>query len=94
VAHRAEEQFCVENDFPADNPVCAVPTEQCLGTSGTNACKQTLWNFCLDRSWSSDFPQCQPGLASYCHDRPRTSEVLCSHSDPYCAAHPGSPSCK
>jgi hypothetical protein len=94
VAHRAEERFCVERDFPADNPVCAVPANRCLDSQGANACKQALWNFCLDRAWSSDFPQCQPGLASYCHDRPRTSEVLCSHSDPYCAAHPGSPLCK
>lgn len=91
VAARGADRFCIERDFPADNPACADATAKCLGTKGANACKQALWDYCLDRAWRPD--QCQPALASYCHDKPRLSETLCRHADEYCAAHPGSVLC-
>jgi hypothetical protein len=85
-------EFCVNNEFKAG--ICAAPKTECLGTSGRNSCKEALWNFCLDNSWSPD--QCDPGLASYCHDKPRLSEVLCRQADKWCAdpANAGSPLCK
>lgn len=85
-------EFCVNNGFLA--PVCAAPKTTCLETSGRNACKEALWRFCLDNSWSPD--QCDPGLASYCHDKPRLSEVLCRQADKWCAdpANAGSVMCK
>jgi hypothetical protein len=85
-------EFCVNNDFQAE--VCAAPKTACLGTSGKNACKEALWNFCRDNSWRP--AQCGPGLASYCHDKPRLSEVLCRQADKWCAdpANAGSLMCK
>jgi hypothetical protein len=85
-------EFCVNDAFEA--PVCAAPKTACLETSGKNACKEALWRFCLDNSWRPD--QCDPGLASYCRDKPRLSEVLCRQADKWCAdpAHAGSPLCK
>ncbi|MDQ3001033.1 MAG: hypothetical protein M3Y08_07205, partial [Fibrobacterota bacterium] len=92
VARIALNEFCVNNNFEA--AVCAGPKTRCLETSGRNSCKEALWNFCLAKSWSLD--QCDPGLASYCHDKPRRSEVLCRQADKWCAdpAHAGSPLCK
>jgi hypothetical protein len=74
--------------------VCAAPKTTCLETSGRNACKEALWNYCLDNAWRDD--QCKPALASYCHDKPRLSEVLCRQADKWCAdpANAGSVMCK
>ncbi len=87
-----ENQFCLEQGFPADKPACAGANRRCLETQGKDDCKRALWDYCLDHDWRP--AQCAPGLASYCHDRPRLSETLCSHADAYCAAHPGSVLCK
>lgn len=89
-----EDQFCIPRNFPDSIPACAASRKRCLDSQGINSCKQALWNFCLDRSWSANLEQCQPALASYCHDKPRLSETLCRHADEYCAAHAGSVLCK
>ncbi|HKP96563.1 MAG TPA: hypothetical protein VJ385_12465 [Fibrobacteria bacterium] len=94
LAERAKDRFCVERGFPEDGGVCAGAAQRCLETAGANACKRTLWDYCLDHAWSASLAQCAPGLASYCHDRPRLSETLCKHADGYCGAHQGSVLCK
>ena len=83
MVRRAQERFCEESDFPAGAEICAVQKKQCQETSGANTCKQALWDFCLDHAWRPD--ECRPGLASYCHDKPRLSEALCRQSDAWCA---------
>ncbi|GEM_PF-1462629 len=87
-------EFCVEQDFPAAGGACDQARTDCLESRGRNSCKDALWNFCLDNAWSP--AQCKPGLASYCHDKPRLSEIMCKHADEWCAdpAHAGSPLCK
>lgn len=87
--------YCIGNDFPAD-AACDAPRKDCLESRGSNACKQALWDYCLDRNWNAggDPGACGPGLASYCHDRPRLSETLCRHADAWCDAHADSPLCK
>jgi hypothetical protein len=82
---------CIETDFP-DGSVCAPSRSACVETKGINLCKTTLWDYCQDHNWKPD--ACGPGLASYCHDRPRLSETLCRHADLWCAAHAESPLCK
>jgi hypothetical protein len=82
---------CVEKDFP-DDSVCAPSRSACLESKGVNLCKTTLWDYCKDNNWKPD--ACGPGIASYCHDKPRLSETLCRHADLWCAAHADSPLCK
>ena len=82
---------CVEKDFPTDS-VCAASRSACLESKGVNLCKTTLWGYCQDNNWKPD--ACGPGLASYCHDKPRLSETLCRHADDWCAAHADSPLCR
>ncbi|MEO6095903.1 MAG: hypothetical protein ABIW76_09525 [Fibrobacteria bacterium] len=91
---RGTEEFCVDRNFPAAGGACEKSRNECLDSKGKNSCKEALWKFCLDNAWSP--PQCNPGLASYCHDKPRLSEVLCRHADIWCAdpANAGSPLCK
>jgi hypothetical protein len=92
IEHGAELRFCVEEGFPASTRTCESPQSECLQTKGVNACKRDLWNYCLDNDWRPD--QCQLGLVSYCHDRPRQSETLCRHADDYCREHPDQTLCK
>jgi hypothetical protein len=100
-----ENRYCIELGFPADDSVCAGASgstgattatganARCLETQGRDGCKETLWDYCLDHAWQPD-SSCGPGIASYCHDKPRLSETLCRHADAWCAAHPGSVLCK
>lgn len=94
-----EDDYCIARGFPADDPVCAGASGEkganarCLETQGINGCKQTQWDYCLDHAWPLD-SICGPGIASYCHDKPRLSETLCKHADAWCAANPGSVLCK
>jgi hypothetical protein len=92
LAQRGEDQVCIGRNFPDSIPACAAAAKRCLDTKGINPCKQALWNYCLDRAWRPD--QCGPGIASYCHDKPRLSETLCGRADAYCAAHAGSVLCE
>jgi hypothetical protein len=91
VAAFGQRLHCIEKGFPGEK-ACETPRAECLETPGANACKQVLWDYCLDHLWKPD--ACGPGLASYCHDRPRQSETLCRHADAWCADHQDSPSCK
>jgi hypothetical protein len=90
---RGTEEFCVDWNFPAAGGACDKARTECLETKGLNSCKDALWKFCLDNAWRPD--QCKPGLASYCNDKPRLSEVMCRHADKWCAdpANAGSPLC-
>lgn len=90
-ARRAVARHCIDAGFPGGD-LCAPAAEACLGTRGVNECKTDLWNYCLDRAWAPD--QCDPGLASYCRDRPRRSETICRNADAWCAANAASPLCK
>ncbi|MDB5103001.1 MAG: hypothetical protein JWP91_690 [Fibrobacteres bacterium] len=94
MVRRAENRFCVQNDFPAGAEVCAAPKAQCLETRGVNDCKRNLWDYCLDNAWRPE--QCGPGLAGYCNDKPRLSETLCRNADAWCAepGNAGSPLCR
>lgn len=84
--------YCAQGNFPDTSGACAQSVAACLDVKGQNGCKSVLWDYCLDNAWRP--PQCGAGLASYCHDRPRLSDVLCDHADAYCAANPGSLSCQ
>lgn len=72
--------------------ICAEEKIACLETKGINDCKQSLWNFCLDRNWRPT--QCNLGLVSYCREKPRLSEILCKNADAYCKEHPTETLCK
>ena len=89
-ARLAEAMYCIEKDFPGE-AVCGAPRKDCLESKGENLCKEGLWDYCLDRLWKPE--ACGPGLASYCHDKPRLSETLCRHADAWCADHKDSPLC-
>jgi hypothetical protein len=93
VLQAGTEEFCADNDFPA-GAACAQARTDCLESKGVNSCKQALWDYCRDHSWRP--AQCGAGLASYCRDQPRLSEVLCRHADLWCTdpANAGSPLCK
>lgn len=85
------DRFCVENDFPDLDGVCDAPREAC-GRPGTNGCKEALWSFCKDNLWRPD--QCGEGLAWYCRDKDRPSEVMCRHADAFCRDNPGNAACR
>jgi hypothetical protein len=91
-SRRALLRFCVEGNFAAESGVCDAPKTECLETGGVNDCKHELWTYCLDNNWRPD--QCDPGVASYCNDKPRLSEALCREADKYCAANAGSVLCE
>jgi hypothetical protein len=94
-----ENAYCIGRGFPADDPICSGASGEkganarCLETQGIDGCKETLWDYCRDHAWQPD-SVCGPGLASYCHDKPRLSETLCKHADAWCAANPASVLCK
>jgi hypothetical protein len=83
--------YCIQNNYPDRVELCAEVQNECSADQGTNQCKEILWLYCLDNKWVPE--PCQLGLVSYCKDRPRLSEVLCSHADAYCADHPGEDLC-
>ena len=85
------ERFCVENDFPEMDGVCGASREEC-GKPGTNGCKESLWNYCKDTLWRP--AQCGEGLAWYCRDKKRPSEVMCRHADEFCRDNPGNAACR
>jgi hypothetical protein len=94
VAEDAVREFCVENDYPASQPLCAPIKEKC-GRAGANECKWALWGFCKDNNWRQDaHPQCGPALAWYCKDLDRPSEIMCSRADDFCRDHPEEAACK
>lgn len=92
MAREGVTHFCVENDFPGLDGACDASTRDCVDLPGINACKETLWTFCKENLWQPE--QCGSGLAWYCRDKPRLSEILCRRADEYCRAHPGDAACR
>jgi hypothetical protein len=82
-------RFCVVNDFPATE-VCDQARGDCRA-DGLNRCKEMLWDYCKDNLWKPE--QCGFGLAAYCKEKDRPSEIMCSRADAWCAANPGAREC-
>lgn len=92
LAREGEMAYCVENAFPARGEVCGNFRVDCLSKPGINDCKEALWNFCKDNLWRP--AQCGAGLAWYCRDNPRKSEILCRQADSFCRDHSGEAACR
>ncbi|MBF0429956.1 MAG: hypothetical protein HQK83_01655 [Fibrobacteria bacterium] len=92
VQKEGEARYCIWNNYPDSIAACSLIKEKVNTPEENIEYKSLLWGFCLDRKWEPT--QCRPGLVSYCTDRPRLSEILCSHADEYCNENTNEPLCK
>ncbi len=89
-----ERRQCMASDFPSES-WCEIPRNDCLVSTQETACKQELWDWCINGGWPIETSYaCGSGLVSWMRLQNKTSPALIHARDQWCATHKSDSQCK
>jgi hypothetical protein len=75
LGQQAELRYCIDENYRADVPVCAVVRAECENTDSGNSCQLILWKHCQLTYWNG--PECVEGAKSYCRAKRSVARTMC-----------------
>ena len=98
-------RYCVASDFNRNHDAvqpefldrktdCSEMYEQCMVSLEKSNCKEYLWQWCSDRNWGVEYPQCGSALVSRYYLENQKSTIIKDAVNRWCTGHPEDPQCK
>lgn len=72
---QAAQRYCIDANYPADVPACAVVRSECEDGETGNPCQLILWKRCQLAYWK--LPACAEGILSYCDAKRDVERIMC-----------------